>query len=415
MTLPTASLIIVSRHRPAALMRALAGVAQMDHPSFEVIVVADPAGITAATDAARSLGFPLKLAEFDQPNISAARNAGLGLASASVVAFLDDDAVPEPSWLSRLAAPFADPNVSAAGGYVLGRSGLAWQWRAMRVDGDGFDHPFTPPNGTSLHTNAPTRAIKTQGTNCAFRRDALLAIGGFDPGFTFYLEDADVNLRLAGLGGLTAIVQGAVVHHGFAPSARRRADRVPTDLTQIGHSLARFTARHGQTPSALTEHIAKQHARLIRHMISGALEPGDVGRLMASLQNGIAQPQDHAAPSSPLFPTQHAFTPLPNTGPRNGCLLFGTTAQRQKLSDAAQTARAKGEIVTLVLQSRGLHPHTHRFTDQGWWVQSGGRFGQAFRNGPRLVFQPAAQRHAAEAARLAQFRPITATMSLKRE
>ena len=402
MTPPTASLIIVSRHRPAALMRALAGVAQMDHPSFEVIVVADPAGIAAA----RSTALPLKLAEFDQPNISAARNIGLGLAAAPIIAFLDDDAVPEPSWLARLTAPFADPNVSAAGGYILGRSGLAWQWRAMWVDGDGFDHPFTPPNGVSLHANTPTRAIKTQGTNCAFRRDALLEIGGFDSGFTFYLEDADVNLRLAALGGLTAIVPDAVVHHAFAPSSRRSKDRVPTDLTQIGHSLARFFTLHGQTPNALTQHIAVQRARLIRHMVTGALAPRDVGQLMASLHTGIAQPRIHAAPNTPLAPTSENFTPLPNTGPRNGRLLFGTSAQRQTLTDAAQKARANGEIVTLVMLSRGLHPHTHRFTDQGWWLQIGGRFGQSFRAGPRFVFQPAAQRHAAEAARLAQFRPV---------
>jgi len=411
MTPISASLIIVSRHRPAALMRALAGVAQMDHPSFEVIVVADPAGIAAATTTARSLALPLKLAEYDHPNISVARNIGLGLASAPVVAFLDDDAVPEPTWLSRLTAPFADPNVTAAGGYVLGRSGLAWQWRAMWVDGDGFDHPFTPPNTTSLHANTPTHAIKTQGTNCAFRRDALLKIGGFDPGFTFYLEDADVNLRLAAHGGLTAIVPSAVVHHGFAPSAQRRKDRVPADLTQIGHSLARFTAQHGQSQNAppqnaLALHIAGQRARLIRHMVSGALEPGDVARLMAGLQNGIAQPQTHAPPNTPLAPTSSKFTPLPNTGPRSGCLFFGTSAQRQSLTDAAQAARAKGQIVTLIILSRGLHPHTHRFTDQGYWVQSGGRFGQSFRTGPRFVGQPVAQRHAAEAARLAQFRPV---------
>jgi cellulose synthase/poly-beta-1,6-N-acetylglucosamine synthase-like glycosyltransferase len=146
-----ASLIIVSRHRPAALVRALMAVAQMDHPGFEVIVVADPAGVAAA----RATGLALKLAVFDQANISAARNIGLGMAAAPVVAFLDDDAVPEPTWLTRLTAPFDDNRVTAAGGFVLGRSGLAWQWRAAFVDAGGFDHPFDTGPAVSLHQDTP--------------------------------------------------------------------------------------------------------------------------------------------------------------------------------------------------------------------------------------------------------------------
>lgn len=408
MTIIPASLIIVSRHRPAALMRALAGVAQMDHPNFEVIVVADPAAVAAL----RATGMAVKIAEFDLPNISAARNIGLKMAAAPVVAFLDDDAVPEPTWLSRLVAPFENPMVTAAGGYVFGRSGLAWQWRAMWVDGHGFDHPFTAPTGVSLHPGTATRAIKTQGTNCAFRRDALLAIGGFDEGYAFYLEEADVNLRLAAQGVQTAVVPNAVVHHGFAASARRRDDRTPTDLFQIGNSLARFIARHSQNPAALTKHIAQQRARLIRHMIRGALEPRDVTRLMTGLMDGIYAAQ-HPAPTRPLCPDALAFMPLPNTGPRTGRLLFGTAAQRKALVSQANAAREMGDVVTLILLSRGLRAHTHRFTDQGWWEQCGGRFGRAFRSGKTVVFEPASQRLRHESAWLSQFRPINPKPPIK--
>lgn len=408
MTPLPASLIIVSRHRPAALMRALAGIAQMDHPSVEVVVVADP----AAVQAVRASGLRVKLAEYDQPNISAARNIGLQLAAAPIAAFIDDDAVPEPTWLSRLTAPFANSRVTAAGGFVLGRSGLAWQWRAMRVDGDGFDQPFTAPTGISLHAGNATSAIKTQGTNCAFRRDDLLAIGGFDEGFTFYLDEADVNLRLAAQGGLTALVPDAVVHHGFAASARRRADRVPTDLGQIGQSLARFTARHGQNPAAIEKHIADQQSRLIRHMITGALEPRDATRLMAGLRAGVAGVQP-LAPAAALLPTNQPFMPLPDTGPRDGRLIFGTTAARAELMAEARAARSKGEIVTLIMLSRGTRAHTHRFAEQGWWEQTGGRFGTAFRTGHRLVLQPAATRRANEAARLARYRPLGPTFPLE--
>ena len=73
MTARRASVIVVSRHRAAALRRCLLALAQQDHPKFEVVVVADPAGVAAA----QTLGLRLKILPFDEANISAARNLGL--------------------------------------------------------------------------------------------------------------------------------------------------------------------------------------------------------------------------------------------------------------------------------------------------------------------------------------------------
>lgn len=44
------SVVIVSRDRPEALRRCLTGVELLQYAPFEVIVVADPAGITVARD-----------------------------------------------------------------------------------------------------------------------------------------------------------------------------------------------------------------------------------------------------------------------------------------------------------------------------------------------------------------------------
>ena len=412
-----ASVIVVSRHRTDALLRVLAALDQQDHTRFEVIVVADP----AAAAAVRASGRILKLVPFDAANIAAARNAGLALASAPVVAFVDDDAVPEPTWLSRLAAPFADDRVVQAGGHVLGRSGLAWQWRTGLIGADGFDAPFDPAReaavpsctdmaaGTSLHPGSARRAVKTQGTCCAFRRDALLAIGGFDPAYRFYLDEADVNLRLAARGGLTAAVPGAVVHHGYLASARRRMDRTPTDLADIGAGIAAFLARHApRAAEARSRHVAAQRRRLLRLMVRGALEPHDVARLMATLHRGLDADRPAPATLAPIRPTPLPLIPCPGTGPRPGRVIAGPARDRARLEAEARAARAAGAVVSLFILSRGIRPHRVLFGADGIWRQEGGRFGRSDREGPRIVLEDRATRLAREVARIAAYRPVGA-------
>jgi glycosyltransferase involved in cell wall biosynthesis len=102
---PTISVVIVSRGRPASLSLCLMGVARLVYAPYEIVVVADALGL----EAARALPFAaaLKLVAFDEANISAARNAGVLAAGGEIIAFIDDDAVPEPAWLAHFAAAFA--------------------------------------------------------------------------------------------------------------------------------------------------------------------------------------------------------------------------------------------------------------------------------------------------------------------
>ena len=132
MSTPTVSVIVVSRGRAADLPLCLLGISQLDYPNFEVVLVADSDGLSAV----RELLFfdDLKVIEFNEANISAARNLGIAEAAGELVAFIDDDAVPEPTWLNYLTAGFRDPDVAAAGGFVIGRNGISFQWKARSVD-----------------------------------------------------------------------------------------------------------------------------------------------------------------------------------------------------------------------------------------------------------------------------------------
>ncbi len=386
-------------------MRAVTAVRQLDHPKVELIVIADPQA-AAQVDA---LGLPIKVQVFDTPNISAARNAGLMRAAGEIVAFLDDDAVPEPTWLSRLSAPFADPRVVAATGFVRGRNGISYQWRACEVDTLGQDHQLSVPEGVSLHPGCTARAVKTQGTNCAFRRADLLAIGGFDAAYAFYLDEADVNLRLAPR-GLTAVVTDAQVHHGFAASSRRRGDRVPLSLVEIAASTMVFLRRHAAERDwarGLELMRAQQRRRLLEHMVAGRIEPRDVEILQNTLEQGIAAGGARLlAELVPIAANPGLFTPMPDTGPRQGRFFSGWVWQRNVLKSNAKKQVNMGFCTTLLCLSPTALYHRHVFHPDGYWLQSGGLFGRALRQDPLFSPYRVKARALKERQRLHPFRPV---------
>lgn len=384
-----ASVIIVSRGRPAALTRCLTAVSQLHYPLFEVVVVADPVGLQAVERAGWS--GRIKTAACDVANIAVARNIGISQAAGAVVAFIDDDAVPEPTWLNLLVAPFADPVVSAAGGFVLGRNGISLQWKARTATPDGQSHDMTADTDrVTLHTGSPRRAIRTEGTNMALRREMLAAMGGFDPAYRYYLDDTDLNMRLAKAGHVTAIVPQALVHHGFAASAHRRADRVPRGLHDIGVSLAAFIARHG----AHLDHDAcrnvertNQRRRLLQHMVMGAVEPRDLPRLLAGFDTGwtagAARPVAALSPlGAPLSSFRH-LTPLKAGRHR---IFAGRLWQRQHKAAKAAASVASGARATFYIFSRTARYHHVGFDPGGYWVQTGGLFGRSDRCDPLVHF-----------------------------
>lgn len=392
------SVIIVSRHRPAALQRAITALRQQDHCNFELIVVADPVAIAGVAQ-------DIKRISFDGENIAMARNLGLAAAASDIVAFIDDDAVAEPIWLSRLTAPFANPDVNASTGFVRGRNGISWQWRACEVDHLGQDHPIEI-NDLTLRQSTSRRAIKTQGTNCAFRADALRAIGGFDPAYRFYLDEADVNLRMA---CLTAIVPDAQVHHSFLGSARRRDDRVPITLSDIGASTAVFlrrfaTADHG----ALARLIAQQTRRLQDWQRSGKMTAKQAQNVLTSLTLGWQDGLGRDLRTADVLPRPAVdFLPLRGIGPRSGLIFTGRIWSRKSLRKQAALAVAQGQIATVICLSPTRRAHWVEFDPAGFWLHQGGIWGRADRSDPRIIWGNFSRRVAQEIARVATVRPFT--------
>ncbi|MGB7319386.1 MAG: glycosyltransferase [Planktotalea sp.] len=401
------SVIVVSRGRAADLPLCLTGISQLDYPCFELVLVADRDGM----DAARALPFydDLKCVAFNEANISTARNLGIAHAAGDIVAFIDDDAVPEPSWLTYLTAGFNEADVAAVGGFVIGRNGISFQWKARSVDCTGVAIPLEVDE-TKITALAPQDgyAIKTEGTNMALRRDVIAGMGGFDAAFRFYLDETDVNYRLTKAGHRTAISPLAQVHHGYKASATRRGDRVPTDLFEIGASTTVYLRKHAPEAlrnNALRDARFEQRKRALRHMESGAIEPNDVSRLLNSFDKGADDGQRRAlAPQEPIPPALAGFKAFPRlfTGPHQ--VFSGGLRQKGQLASQAEQAVLAGQRASVFVFSPTARPHKMRFTHKGFWLQSGGVFGRSTRTGARFRVMTLRRRLTLELRRLANLR-----------
>lgn len=409
------SVIVVSNGRPEALMICLTAVSQLRYPAFEIIVVADRAGLAAVQNA--QLGGAVKPVPFDDPNISTARNLGIAAAAGDVVAFIDDDAVPEPSWLTHLVAPFSQTDVAASGGFVRGRNGISHQWTAQSIGEDGICKVLNvDPDLPTVLMPVPGIAIKTQGTNMAFRRSVLADIGGFDPNFHYFHDETDLNMRLALAGYRTAIVPLAEVHHGFHANASRSAARVPSDLFEIGASWAVYLRKHcpvEQRTNVWLEVQMDQRRRALSHMVAGGLGPDDIGQLIRGLKAGYAEGKDRAI--SPLPKIKDAteafrgFSPAGSTiteRPAPTKVISGRIWQGGKLRAKACEHVRRGEVVTLMLLSPTALFHTIRFHPDGYWEQRGGLFGKSDRQGRYFQFTTFRRRIMAETNRIRRQRLI---------
>ena len=117
-SLPDCTLAICTRERPEDLTRALRAIVAL-RPLPAAILVVDNHPETPRTRAVVE-GFPtVRYVREDRPGLDAARNRALREAATPIVAFSDDDAVPENDWLDHLLGPFADPRVWGATGLTL--------------------------------------------------------------------------------------------------------------------------------------------------------------------------------------------------------------------------------------------------------------------------------------------------------
>jgi GT2 family glycosyltransferase len=196
---PRATVVVCTHNGAATLGNTCSGLAALDYPDYEVIVVDDGSSDGSAAIAADA-GFTV----VSTPNrgLSSARNTGLELASGEIVAYLDDDARPDPHWLRYLAATFLSSDHAAVGGPNL-----------PPQDGMIAEAVANAPGGPIHVLLSDREAEHIPGCNMAFRREALEDVGRFDPQFRAAGDDVDVCWRLREAGRTLGFHPAALVWH----------------------------------------------------------------------------------------------------------------------------------------------------------------------------------------------------------
>lgn len=197
-----ASVIVPAYNAAATLPATLAALARQTFPGgdFEVIVVDDGSGDHTAGIAQEAGALVIRQ---ENRGPGAARNAGARSARGEILLFTDADCEPEPDWLERMLAPFADPLVAGAQGtYLTRQRSLAARFTQLE-----FEDRYRIQKKAGCISLAATYAA-------AYRREVFLAHGGFDERFTAANnEDTEFSYRLAERGCDMVLAVDAHVYH----------------------------------------------------------------------------------------------------------------------------------------------------------------------------------------------------------
>jgi GT2 family glycosyltransferase len=214
-----ATVIVCTHNRGRLLSEGLPELLAQQLPAgrYEVLVVDN----ACSDDTPERVGdllerYPgrIRYVREDRLGLSSARNAGIRHANGPIIAFIDDDAVPDQGWLASLVSAFDSPMVACAGGPVIPVvEGNLPPWFSPKLQTyiSVFDKGSEP---VPLTYNEYPR-----GVNIAFRKTVFHGVGLFSVSFgrkgrsLMSYEEIELCYRIERAGWTILYVPGASVHH----------------------------------------------------------------------------------------------------------------------------------------------------------------------------------------------------------
>ncbi|MBE9030431.1 glycosyltransferase family 2 protein [filamentous cyanobacterium LEGE 11480] len=180
MSEPKVSAIICTHNRDRYLGLAIDSLLAQDLDNFEILVIDNASTDTTKAVVEARLNDPrLKYIYEPTLGLSAARNRGAEAASAPILAYLDDDAIATPTWLSVIHRAYEqNTKLAIAGGKVTliwdpGTQAPPWLSEGLAGNLGAYDL------GEEI-TYIQQPGLTPRGLNYSLRRSFLDQVGGFD-------------------------------------------------------------------------------------------------------------------------------------------------------------------------------------------------------------------------------------------
>jgi len=237
---PRVSVVLPTFNRAdmlAACLRAL-DAQRLSPADYEVVVVDD--GSTDRTPAVigqwtSRTGMARRAYSRANGGPAAARNDGIRRARGALIAFLDDDCIPDADWLPSLLDAFpADASCAGIGGRIVGAS-------------DALVARYVDWRGLLVHQRSGDGIVYLVTANALFQKRCLLEVGGFDERFRWAGgEDPELARRLRARGYYLLATERARVVHRHRETFRELMDMA----TRYGRGAAIEAQLYGQSRPA---------------------------------------------------------------------------------------------------------------------------------------------------------------------
>ncbi|MBD2292150.1 glycosyltransferase family 2 protein [Anabaena sphaerica FACHB-251] len=244
------SIVICTADRSVSLQKTIESLNHINYPHFEVIVVDSSSNdntLKMLNLLKQDLNFSIKISISSHKNLSISRNIGIQKSSGTIIAFIDDDAIPPSEWLNELIATYIlyGNNCAGVGGTVRDMTTLGYPLQ--------YHHGIT----NIISNTIPIRAVDAinynqidgfwynglMGTNSSYRKELLEKINGYDEFFEYFLDETDVCLRLI-QAGYEIHYCDAVVDHYPQPSHNRYDQKHLTCWYSLAKNTTYFALKH---------------------------------------------------------------------------------------------------------------------------------------------------------------------------
>jgi GT2 family glycosyltransferase len=273
------SVVVCTLGREPRLRQTARAVLHQTHRNIELVVVDNDPDSGRAAELLAGCDDPrLRVVPEDVRGLSTARNTGLREARGTLLAYTDDDAVPDPDWLDRLLDVIrGDPTgaVACVTGRVVALETDTPEQRWFEDLGD-FDKGLQrtvwslgpapagvsgTPGERSLFFPYTAGEMGT-GNNMLFRTETLRALGGFDEALGVGTpsrggEDLDVYRRVVLAGQVLVYTPDAVVRHHHRDTREGLRTQMFGYGAGMAASLTKLLLEGGQPAAALLRRLPR--------------------------------------------------------------------------------------------------------------------------------------------------------------